>query len=115
MKHTQAKVAYNSHTQVIWADIERNGNNPRICKVTQHDMSLDEMDANAALICEAFNIASETGKTPAQLAETNRELLAALIEINQWVTVNYPQHGCAHEFGTCASFNAVRSAIRKHS
>lgn len=103
MKHTPAKVAYNAHTQVIWADIERNGNNPRICKVGQHDMSLDEMEANALLICEAFNTANETGKTPAQLAEANRELLAAL-------------QSCLNMAGRDAQLvrDIARAAIAKH-
>ena len=37
-----------------------------------------EAEANAALIAEAFNVAHETGCTPAQLAEQRRELAEAL-------------------------------------
>jgi len=37
-----------------------------------------EAEANAALIAEAGTVAHETGKTPRQLAEENRELLKAL-------------------------------------
>lgn len=38
----------------------------------------DEAKANASLICEAFNVANETGKTPRQLAEINEKYLKAL-------------------------------------
>lgn len=40
-----------------------------------------EGNANAELIAEAFNVATETGLTPRQLAEQRKELLAVLDEI----------------------------------
>lgn len=40
------------------------------------------------------------------------EMLEALKEMNAWVAVNFPEHGMKHEFGTCASFNQMRTAIR---
>ena len=39
---------------------------------------------DAALIAEAFNVASETGLTPRQLAEQRERLLAALAKIEKW-------------------------------
>ena len=36
-----------------------------------------ENKAYMELICEAFNVANETGKTPRQLADENKELLEA--------------------------------------
>ena len=39
--------------------------------------------SNAELICEAFNVSNETGKTPRQLADENKELLEALQEIKK--------------------------------
>lgn len=38
-------------------------------------------EANANLIAEAFNVATETGLTPRQLAEQRAELLEALIKL----------------------------------
>lgn len=43
--------------------------------------SVDERNANAALIAEAFNVAHETGLTPRQLAEQRAELLAICHEL----------------------------------
>ena len=40
-----------------------------------------EADANADLICEAFNVANETGFSPRQLAERNKKLLEAMESI----------------------------------
>lgn len=39
----------------------------------------EEAKANAELIAEAFNVTNETGKTPRQLAEINKELLKVSI------------------------------------
>lgn len=38
----------------------------------------EEREANAKLIAEAGTVANETGKTPRQLADENKELLEAL-------------------------------------
>lgn len=38
----------------------------------------EELEANAALIAEAFNVANETGLTPRELAGQRAKLLAAL-------------------------------------
>lgn len=42
-----------------------------------------DMEGNANLICEAFNVATETGKTPQRLADENKELLVALKDITR--------------------------------
>jgi hypothetical protein len=49
----------------------------------------------------------------AKLIAAAPEMLEALKEMNAWVAVNFPEHGMKHEFGTCASFNKMRSAIQK--
>lgn len=41
-------------------------------------ISPEECRANASLICEAFNVTNETGKSPRQLAEINEKYLEAL-------------------------------------
>ena len=41
----------------------------------------EEAEANAQLIAEAGTVANETGKTPRQLADDNKLLLEALIDI----------------------------------
>lgn len=51
--HTPGEWQFNENTNVVWSDIDRNSNNPRICTVTQHDISIAEMEANALLIAAA--------------------------------------------------------------
>lgn len=51
--HTQGEWHYNDHTNTIWSDIDRNGNNPRIATIRQNDLSIAEMEANAKLIAAA--------------------------------------------------------------
>lgn len=46
-----------------------------ICR--KHDADKEDED-NAEIICEAFNVANETGFTPRQLADQNKELTEAL-------------------------------------
>lgn len=53
---------------------------------------ISEQDANAALIAEAFNVADETGRTPAQLAAERAELVAELTNLLEVVT-NKTCHG----------------------
>jgi hypothetical protein len=45
----------------------------------------DEAKANTALLVEAINTATETGLTPRQLAEVNRELVEALEKLTHMV------------------------------
>lgn len=45
------------------------------------DELLPEYEANANLICEAFNVVNECGLTPRQLAEQNKELLGILSKV----------------------------------
>lgn len=56
-----------------------------ICSVHNDEIingiSKMEQIANANLIAEAFNVVNETGYTPNQLAEQNKELLEALKDI----------------------------------
>ena len=48
----------------------------------------------------------------AKLIAAAPDLLEALKEMNEWVSINFPEHGMKHEFGTCASFNQMRAAIK---
>lgn len=41
------------------------------------------------------------------------EMLEAMKQINRWVATNFPEHGMALEYGTCATFNKLRTAITK--
>ncbi len=76
------------HTKGEWrVDNEYSSGNRGITRI--------EIEANAKLIAAA------------------PDLLEALIEMNKWVCVNFPEHGMSHEFGSCASFNKMRTAIKK--
>lgn len=74
-KHTKGEWVINSQKNLVivgrkWiADLLNNG--------FEHISEL-EREANAKLIVEAGNVANETGKTPSQLADENKELLEAL-------------------------------------
>ncbi len=60
----------------IWVDSLNAGG--EICRMVPkgaHGHVTNETYANAALIVEAFNVADETGQTPAQLLEIARTLL----------------------------------------
>lgn len=50
----------------------------KIFVIENHSAPDEEAEANANLISEAFNVVNETGYTPNQLAEQNKELLEAL-------------------------------------
>ena len=53
----------------------------KIFVIENHSAPDEEAEANAHLISEAFNVVNETGYTPNQLAEQNKELLEALKDI----------------------------------
>lgn len=52
-----------------------------LAKIEIVNGNLEEAEANAQLISEAGTVANETGKTPRQLADLNKELLEALIKL----------------------------------
>jgi len=54
----------------------------------KHTANENETTANAELICEAFNVVNETGKTPRQLADINKELLTAIQKVKDYVSEN---------------------------
>lgn len=51
--------------------------------IWMHTGTLEETEANANLIAEAFNVANECGLTPAQLLEQRNELLEALDKLTE--------------------------------
>lgn len=88
MKHTKGKVRITGHTTfgtkhtLCEIQISENDNHG-ICTVNANNRSASEANANAELICEAFNVTNETGKSPRQLADENKELLEALIGLRR--------------------------------
>lgn len=75
-----------------------------------------EGNANAELIAEAFNVATETGLTPRQLAEQRKELLGVLRELfssYRWmVECEFDEQRAAdHRFE--AAQESARAAIAK--
>lgn len=75
--------------------------NPKDVKQT------DETRANANLIAEAFNVVNETGYTPRQLAEQNKELLEALKEVSSeyWIL-------CAGNSNDAVLYAKCKAAIK---
>jgi hypothetical protein len=63
MKHTKGKVEINKNEQSIYVEA-----NITICEVSQK-CSKEEVEANAELIAEAFNVTNESGLTPRQLLD----------------------------------------------
>jgi hypothetical protein len=82
-KHTQGRMMPFVGDGYCYLSVRKAGSiNPgeryRICGIGTGRTPDEEDWANAALIAEAFNVAHETGLTPAQLAEQRRELAEAL-------------------------------------
>lgn len=78
----------------------KNGYSQRICDTIlpstdeEYIEEREEIEANAKLIAEAGTVANETGKTPRQLADENKELLEALIELlKSHETLNFDKTG----------------------
>lgn len=82
LKNTQGniEVSYNTTAHLPYAYVVSN---------TQE--SDEEAEANAKLISEAFNVANETGKTPRQLQEENKEFLEVLLEVRKHMTAHIPE------------------------
>lgn len=72
-------VEYDGFEAVRWRYLGVSHNDPSVIvlKVSNEDCS-EEIEANANLVSEVFNVANETGKTPRMLLEDRNELLAAL-------------------------------------
>jgi hypothetical protein len=62
-------------------------------------LPLAETLANAALVAEAFNVHTETGRTPRQLADERDELLAALKSLASFTDGNICRHETTHRGG----------------
>ena len=81
MKHTSGKASFDNN--IGCKDVYAGNNKIAICFTTGiNNESQDK--ANAELICEAFNVANETGKTPRQLADENKELLEAVLSTQKF-------------------------------
>lgn len=76
------------------------------------DKHIVKIWSGAKVICELNGCRKEI-EANAKVIAASLELLEALKEMNAWVAVNFPEHGMEHEFGTCASFNQMRAAIKK--
>ena len=70
-KHTSGKVIFEQTTRVDTA-LDK-----FIRTEDDYPIAWAYETANAKLICEAFNVTNETGKSPRQLADENKELLKA--------------------------------------
>jgi hypothetical protein len=86
-KHTQGPVHVDAIGQIF---VDGLGPQPRICMADSpagkrewdKTVTAEESKANAALIADAFNVATESGMTPRQLASAHK---AALLEIDMRV------------------------------
>lgn len=78
-----------------------------ICTITaRYAPTMEQAKANAKLIEEAFNVATETGRTPRQLADDRAELLVALR-----LMLDTTRHCDGRPYQS--SFDAARAAIAK--
>ena len=86
MKHTSGKVIFEQTTRVDTA-LDK-----FIRTEDGYPIAWAYETANAELICEAFNVTNETGKSPRQLADEKKELLELLdlIILNE---INLEQEG----------------------
>ena len=72
MKHTKGKWVVAKHSTMVRIESDKG------IPVANVNWTLEEYQNNAQLIAEAGTVANETGMTPRQLAEQNKELLGAL-------------------------------------
>lgn len=72
--------------------------------------------ASAQLIAEAGTVANETGKTPRELAEANKELLEALIDSESTIKYLMDNPKTEISIASCTiSLNKVIRLIQKHT
>jgi hypothetical protein len=87
--HTAGPLTADAHFAVreggrTYIPVLRPGNDPVPLALVHRDVDgygKGEGEANARLIIDAFNVATETGLTPRQLAEQRANMLAALKEL----------------------------------
>ena len=70
---------------------------------------IDEAEANAELIAEAFNVANETGRSPRELAEINKQLLEMLIH----ATEKFEEMGMSQNLDTVLYRKTILKATSK--
>lgn len=82
MKHTTGKwnVESGLGDEIYYITSERGD----ILATVRNDVTTHEPEANAKLIAEAGTVANETGFTPRQLADQNKELREALESLKQF-------------------------------
>ena len=64
------------HVRLLWKDLGPSGD--KIVTAEDIDGNIHTRIANAELVCEAFNVAHETGRTPRQLADERAELVEVI-------------------------------------
>lgn len=90
-KHTPGPWHIRAIPQGMMADICIEGKPEPVATTAFLGWSKSEMEANARLIAEAGTVATETGLTPRQLAEVNRELVELLGDFVAW-DKTYPKN-----------------------
>lgn len=85
MKHTKGKFKHIESVMDIWGlrvnEISIDSEWIAYVRGSGDGDNVEEREANAELIAEAFNITNELGLTPSQLYKQNQELLKALLNI----------------------------------
>ena len=82
-KHTKGTVVTDSIK-----GYPRGGNPPKVCNSTggliceMGGGEIEEVEANAQLVADAFNVTNETNKTPRELQKSHDELLEALERVH---------------------------------
>lgn len=85
-KHTKGFIGIERTSSTLWVGtLKGNGKvNEIICDFDIEGMKISAVEnslANAQLICDAFNVANETGMTPRELQKSHAEMLEALEEL----------------------------------
>ena len=83
MKHTKGKFKHIESVMDIWGlrvnEISIDSEWIAYVRGSGDGDNVEEREANAELIAEAFNITNESGLTPRQLYKQNQELLKCLV------------------------------------
>ena len=88
---------------------------PEYRKICPEYFTPEEIEANAALISEAFNVAHETGLTPRQLAGQRERLMACLraevADLKSRMFGSTHWQGCEEAHPKCAALKRMQNAI----
>ena len=73
----------------------------------------EQATANAQLIAEAFNVATETGRSPIELADWQAQAATVLIRMVEWLTDNLDcQCGRGHVCSGCTLLDDMQVLLR---